>query len=178
MSPLIHAEVGWLVALPLPRRRDRVLVTVAAVIPDVDGLSLLAGDASYEQWHHRVAHGLCAALVVAVVALTVSRKPLAAILAVAAFHTHVAMDLAGSGPGWPILYFWPFADVEWLPAWQWNLASWQNAAFGLTTTFLCLACALVVGRTPVELVSTRADARVVETIRRRFRRGAAASSSS
>ena len=31
MSPIIHAEIGWLIAQPLKRRRDRALVTVAAI---------------------------------------------------------------------------------------------------------------------------------------------------
>ena len=63
---------------------------------------------------------------------------------------------------------WPINDMEWLPSWQWDLASWQNALFGMTTTIACLACALVKGRTPVELFSTAADAKVVATLRARF----------
>ena len=169
MSPLIHAEIGWLLSLPLEKRRDRLLVVAAAVVPDIDGAGLLVSDALYEEWHHRLAHGAIAAVAVALVVLLWTRRPLAAALAVAAFHSHIAMDLAGSGPGWPILYWWPFAETEWLPSWQWDLASWQNSLFGLAATLLCLACALPFGRTPVEIVSPRADARVVATLRARFK---------
>jgi inner membrane protein len=178
LSPLIHAEIGWLLALPLARRRDRLLVVAAAVVPDVDGAGLLISDALYEEWHHRLAHGVIAAVVVTLLVLAWTRTPRAALLACAAFHSHIAMDLMGSGPGWPILYWWPFSSGEWLPSWQWNLASWQNSVFGLVATLVCLACAVRFGRTPVEIFSTKADARVVATLRARFTRKGASSSSS
>lgn len=168
MSPLIHAEVGWLIAQPLQKRRDRLLVVAVAVLPDLDGAGLLISDALYENWHHRLAHGLLAAALTCIVAGIVTRRPLGVILGAAAFHSHIAMDLAGSGPGWPILYGWPLFDTEWLPTWQWNLASWQNSVFGLVTTLACLGCAMPLGRTPVEIASVRADAKVVETLRTRF----------
>ena len=170
MSPLIHAEVGWLLSLALEKRRDRMLVVAAAVLPDLDGAGLLISEALYERWHHRLAHGAIAAVVITVVVLAWTRRPLAALLACAAFHSHIAMDLAGSGPGWPILYWWPFAETEWLPSWQWDLASWQNSTFGLASTLVCLSCALRFGRTPVEIVSPRADAKVVAALRARFSR--------
>ncbi len=181
MSPLIHAEVGWLIAQPLPRRRDRVVVTVASVIPDVDGLGLVVSEQLYADWHHRLAHGVIAAVVVTLAAAAVCspRSRLAAAgLALLALHSHIAMDLCGSGPGWPIVYLWPFSETAWLPSWQWDLASWQNAVFGLAVTLSCVGAAAVLGRTPVELFSLRADARVVATVRARLKRPAAASSSS
>jgi hypothetical protein len=51
---------------------------------------------------------------------------------------------------------------------QWNLASWQNSVIGLAATIACLACALWTRRTPVELFSVKADAKVVATLRARF----------
>lgn len=174
MSPIIHAGTGWLLGAWLPRRRDRVLATIAAVIPDVDGLTLLFGEEMYAEWHHKIAHGAVAAVVVAALAFALSRAWRTALVALAAFHAHVAMDLAGSGPGWPILYWWPFADTEWLPSWQWDLASWQNSLFGFIVVVACLAAALPLSRTPVEVFSQRGDAAVVRTIRARFARGGGA----
>lgn len=184
MNALIHAEVGWLVAqlalssAPSTSRRDRLLVTAVAVLPDIDGAGLLVSDELYEAWHHRLAHGAVAALVLPALVLLVARSPRTAVAALLAFHTHIAMDLMGSGPGWPIVYLWPISNAEWLPSWQWHLASWQNTVFGLAATLACLACGVVYGRTPVEIVSTRADARVVATLRQRFKRKGAPSSSS
>lgn len=168
MSPLIHAQIGWLCSLPLERRRDRVVVTLCSVVPDLDGAGLLVSEALYAAWHHKLAHGALAAVALPAVALAVTRRPAAAALALLSFHLHVVADLVGSGPGWPIFYFWPFSDVEWLPSWQWDLASWQNAVIGMAITFTALGCALRYGRTPVELFSVRADAAVVRTLRARF----------
>lgn len=173
MSPLIHGAVGWLIGHRHPDKRVRVTTAVAAVIPDVDGVGLVVSEDLYVQWHHKLCHGAAFAVVVAVVAALVCRrhKPLhAAVLALAAYHSHIVMDLMGSGPGWPILYWWPWSSTEWLPSWQWDLASWQNAVFGFVTIVLCLACALTVRRTPVEVFSAKADAAVVEAIRQRCRR--------
>jgi hypothetical protein len=69
-------------------------------------------------------------------------------------------------------------QTEWLPSWQWDLASWQNAVFGLMTTLACFWCAMPFGRTQVEIVSPRWDAEVVKTLRARFKRPDASSSSS
>jgi hypothetical protein len=57
---------------------------------------------------------------------------------------------------------------EWFWKGQWNLASWQNTLIGLAATLACLACALRWRRTGVELLSTRWDAEVTRTLRRRF----------
>ncbi len=170
MNPIVHAEIGWLLAQALDKRRDRVVVTLAAVAPDLDGFGILVSEQLYADWHHKLGHGVLAAVVVPAVALAVTRSPKAALLAFCAFHSHILGDLVGSGPGWPLWYLWPFSALEWLPSWQWDLASWQNSAIGLAVTLTCLACALFVWRTPVELFSVRADEKVVQTIRARFPR--------
>jgi inner membrane protein len=90
------------------------------------------------------------------------------LLALLAFHLHLVCDLAGSGPGWPVLYWWPLSHTEWFWEGQWDLSSWQNSLIGLCTTLLCLGCALVWRRTPVELFSLRGEGAVVATLRHRF----------
>ncbi|MFC1611069.1 metal-dependent hydrolase [Myxococcota bacterium] len=170
VSPIIHAEMGWLVAQPLARRRDRILVMALGLLPDLDGLGILLGAAWYAAWHHRLLHGFPAAILVTGVGWWVSRSWRTAVLALLAFHIHIAADLVGSGPGWPVFYMWPLSDQGVLFSWQWDLASWQNSIIGLAVTLMALGCALVSGRTPVEVLSREWDARVVETIRQRFRR--------
>lgn len=169
MNPIIHGEIGWLCGAHLPRKRDRVVVTLASVLPDLDGAGLLISDELYAAWHHKLAHGALAAVVFPVVALAISRSPKVALLTLISFHLHVLADLAGSGPGWPIFYCWPWSHAEWLPSWQWDLASWQNAVIGMAITFTALSMALKRGRTPVELFSSKADAAVVKTLVHRFR---------
>ena len=61
MHLIVHAELGWLLAQGLRQRRDRILVTAAGVVADLDGLSLLGGVESYGRYHHVLTHGFVAA---------------------------------------------------------------------------------------------------------------------
>jgi len=172
VNPIVHAELSWLTGARLGDRRDRVLITLAGVVPDLDGLTLLAGVEAYAKWHHLLTHGLVAAVAFSVLfAALARRKLLVGLLSCLAFHLHLLCDLAGSGPGWPISYWYPFSDTEWLWDGQWNLASWQNTLIGLVATLTVLGCAIPLGRTAVELFSTKVDAKVVAALRARFRRG-------
>ena len=44
MSPITHFLLGWTVASAAPslNRRERAVVTIAGVIPDIDGLGIVA----------------------------------------------------------------------------------------------------------------------------------------
>lgn len=171
MNPLVHAELSWLASQRLADRRDRLLVTVAGVIPDLDGLTLLGGVDFYGQWHHVLTHGALSALVLCALLTLFARKKLAVfLLALGAFHLHLLCDLLGSGPGWPLDYLWPFSRVETYWSGQWDLASWQNTVIGLVTTLAVLACAVPLGRTIVELFSVKYDAEVVKVVHKWLRR--------
>lgn len=170
MNPIIHGELSWLVSQKLAERRDRLLVTAAGLLPDVDGLSLVAGEEAYGRFHHVLTHGIVAATVLSVVlGLCAKRRLLVTVLAFGAFHLHLLCDLVGSGPGWPLTYLWPFSSRELMWDGQWNLASWQNSVIGLFVTLGVLYCAVPFGRTVVELFSLKADAKVVAAVRRRLR---------
>jgi hypothetical protein len=143
LNPIVHGELSWLVAQGLPDRRDRWLVTAGGLLPDLDGLTLLAGEELYGRWHHVLTHGAVAAAgcTLALAAFARRKLPVAG-LVLGAFHLHLLCDLLGSGPGWPIHYAWPWSMHETFWSGQWNLASWQNTAIGLTATLVCLACSL------------------------------------
>ncbi|WNG26479.1 hypothetical protein F0U62_22485 [Cystobacter fuscus] len=169
MNPIVHAELSWLMSQALPERRDRILVTLAGLSPDLDGLSLLGGVDMYGRYHHVLSHGYVGALAVAAVCTALARRRGAvALLSLAAFHLHLLCDLVGSGPGWPLHYFWPTSMREWFWEGQWDLASWQNSLIGMAATAACLACALRWRRTIVEVFSVRWDAEVTRALRARF----------
>jgi hypothetical protein len=169
VNPIVHAELSWLGTFRLAQRRDRLLVTLAGVLPDLDGLTLLFGEEAYGKWHHVVTHGVVAAgLLTAGLTVFAHQRLRVAALAFAMFHLHLLCDLAGSGPGWPITYLWPLSMQELSWSGQWNLASWQNTVIGLSATLAVLACAVPLGRTMVELFSKAADAKVVGAMRARF----------
>ena len=74
MNPIVHAELSWLMAQGLPERRDRLLVTLAGLAPDLDGLSLLGGEDLYGRYHHLLTHGWVASLAVAAGCMGFARR--------------------------------------------------------------------------------------------------------
>ncbi|HZE88683.1 MAG TPA: metal-dependent hydrolase [Verrucomicrobiae bacterium] len=184
MSPITHLLVSWLVASATPLdRRDRALVTLAGVVPDVDGLGavaeILTRDAErpldwWSRYHHVLCHNVGFALAVGFLAwILSSRRAVATSLALVALHLHLLGDIVGArGPDgyqWPIPYLLPFSDrgeLTW--SGQWALNAWPN--FVITGVALAATFHLAWrrGRSPVELISRRADGLFVETLRHRF----------
>jgi len=184
MSPVTHFLTGWVLATAAGlERRERALVTVAAVIPDIDGLGIVPELLTrhshhpllwFSQYHH-VLHTLLFAIVISVSAAVVAKHKLtAALMAFVAFHLHLLEDLAGSrGPdgfNWPIPYLHPFTSRwDWTWQGQWQLNAWPNIA--LTTGLLCVTVwfATVRGYSPVDIFSQQADKPVVSVLQRRTR---------
>ena len=184
MSPVTHALSGWVLANAARlERRDELLVTVAAMAPDVDGLGLLVDLARHGwngphplwyRYHHVLCHNLAFAVGFTVLAWLLARRLwVTAGLAFAGVHLHLLCDSVGSrGPDgyqWPIPYQAPFSHrltLTW--SGQWQLNAWPNVAF--TVALLAAACWLAWrrGYSPVGLFSRRADAAFVATLRRRF----------
>jgi len=77
MSPVTHFLTGWVLANSAGLdRRDRLLVTLSAVVPDIDGLGIVAEVLTrnsqhpllwFSRYHHRL-HNLVFALVIATIA--------------------------------------------------------------------------------------------------------------
>jgi hypothetical protein len=184
VSPITHFLVGWATASTARlERRDRMLVALAGVAPDLDGLGIVVdfatrGSAHPTEWwgshHHVLGHNLAAAVLISSIVYAAGRRRMmAALLAALSFHLHLLGDVIGSrGPDgyqWPIPYLMPFSDV-WQVTWsgQWALNAWPN--FALTAALLCLTfCpAWRRGHSPLEMISTSADEAFVTTLRRRF----------
>jgi len=183
MSPVTHFLTGWVLANAANlNRRDRAVVTVAAVIPDVDGVGIVGEILTRRSQHpmlwfsdyHHALHTLPFALFVSVCAFLIStRKWTSASLAFVAFHLHLLEDLVGSrgpdGYNWPIPYLFPFSN-RWIWTWggQWKLDAWPNIA--LTILLLCVTAWMAVRRgfSPVVIFSPRADRSVVAALRKRF----------
>lgn len=184
MNPASHFLISWTVAntADIPRR-DRTLVTLAGVIPDIDGIGIIAELLTentsmpliwYSKYHHVLGHHLGMGLVLAAVVFAVSiRRWVCAVLAVIAFHLHLLGDLIGSrGPDgyqWPIPYFFPFS-TDWTLTWQgqWGLNAWPNILLSLLALALTLYIAWKRGRSPLEMISLSADTALVAGLRKRF----------
>src|SRR4030042_6433588 len=104
MNPATHFLAGWLIAnVDRLERRDRALVTLAGVIPDADGLGILAGIAFrdqgaglclYGQYHHVLAHNVFFGLLLAAAGYALSKKKgLTTFLVLLSFHIHLLGDI-------------------------------------------------------------------------------------
>lgn len=182
MSPLTHALLSWLVANGAPSlsRRERGLVTLAGVVPDLDAAGALpqlltAHTAHPVYWgsdyHHVLGHNLVVAVAVAgFVAWRSERRALAGALAFATFHLHLLCDLVGSRGGdgytWPMTYGFPFTDrVQLSWSGQWELDAWPNIAITAAAIAIALGLAASRGFGPFEIVWPTGDRALVAVAR-------------
>jgi len=189
MNPVTHFFVGWVSGLPLElERRDRALIVVSSMIPDVDGLpvllDLLKGHSPEEMqfWsdYHHSLHNLAFAAVFCIAcAAFARRRAVTALVCFAVMHLHYLCDIAGSrGPDdyqWPIPYLLPFSGKWQLTVpWQWELNAWPNVLITAVLLAVTLYSAWRRGYSPAALFSERGDRAFIETLRRRFGEPAAA----
>lgn len=190
MSPITHFLAGWVIlertqATP----RDKALVALAGIAPDLDGLGIVVDFATrvfgwpetnyYQEFHRMYGHGLPAVLVISVVAALLGAQPLRVALGTfAAVHLHFLCDLVGSrgnGPDdiWGIYYLAPVSlQPHFAWAGQWPLVGWQNMAITAVLLGIVFWRATNTGYTPLLVVSPRADAELVGTLRKWRGRGA------
>ena len=184
MNPASHFLIGWTVAnsVDIPRR-DRALVALSGILPDIDGIGIMAELLTentkspliwYSKYHHVLGHNLMVGLILAVAVFMLSvRRWMSAFLALLVFHLHLLGDIAGSrGPDgyqWPIPYFFPFSH-DWKLTWdgQWQLNAWPNILVSLLMLALTLYIAWKRGRSPLEMISRQADTALVAGLHKRF----------
>ena len=103
MSPVTHFLTGWVLANSTAlSRRDRALVTWSAVVPDVDGLGIVAEVLTrnsshpllwFSRFHHSL-HNFTFAIVVGLLALVLAeRRWTTATMCFLGFHLHLFEDL-------------------------------------------------------------------------------------
>jgi hypothetical protein len=189
VSPITHLVGSWLIASVVTNNpRDRKLVTLAGVLPDVDGLgvildvvgSLISGKENtfyyYQQYHHILLHGWPGAVLVSFLLMCFARKRLPVLFwCLVAFHLHLLCDLVGSrgptvGDLWPICYSEPiFRHPIWFWKGQWKLDGWQNQAIFTILFITALWFAVKRGYSFVEVISQRLDSIFVEVLQKWFR---------
>jgi len=185
MSPVSHFLLGWLVAQAgQVDRRERLLITVSGIIPDIDGLGIVADYATrhsaaplewWGKYHHVLGHNICFAVLVTAGSYLLAKKKklLTAFLVWTSFHLHLFCDVIGSrGPDgfqWPIPYLLPFSKSwQWTWQGQWALNAWPNLVITAVTLATTLYLAWKRGYSPLELISRRADAGLIISLHSRF----------
>ena len=139
MSPGAHLLFSWLSSVKiLKNRRERTLVSVAGVAPDLDGLGLIVdkvtGTTNYFfQYHHYLGHSIFSAIVISTIASLLATSQRLQVWSISFFvvHLHLLCDVIGSkgpeGHQWPIYYLYPLNTsygITW--KYQWELNAWQN----------------------------------------------------
>ena len=148
--------------------RERLFCMLAASLADLDGLTLLAGQEAYWDYHHTLGHNLAFGLLLCLILSAFSAHRLLALAVyLLLFHLHLVLDYYGSGPGWGIPYLWPFDARPWVRQGAWPFYSWQN----ITTAFALVAWTVWIahrqGRTPLEALMPRLDQQLARYFRRR-----------
>ena len=177
--------MGWAVANSAPSldKRERALVTWASVVPDVDGLGIVADSLTrnsshplnwWADYHHILAHNLCFALIVAVVAAVLAEQRVkTTFLVLLSFHLHLLADLVGArgpdGEQWPIPYLLPLMkEVQLTWSGQCALNAWPNFVVTAVLIGIAIILARARGFSALEMFSSNADAIFVRALRTRF----------
>lgn len=185
MNPVTHFLLGWTVANADTSltHKERAAVTLAGVVPDIDGLGLVAelltrgSDHELLWWtkyHHIALHNLTFAFVVAAASCVFTgRRWRTAFLAFLSFHIHLLGDIVGArgpdGDHWPIPYLTPVSDsLQLIWDGQWELNAWPNFVVTGAALALTFYLAWKRGYSPLEMMSSRADKAFVRTLRERF----------
>jgi inner membrane protein len=186
MSPITHFLGSWLVAAATTNNaRDRKLVALAGILPDLDGLGMVTDIAIalssgkeisfhyYQHYHHYLLHGWPGALLVTGLLVCFARQHWrVALLCLLMFHLHLLCDfIASRGPTaadlWPINYGEPFyRNPVFFWKGQWRLDGWQNRVISLTLVLTELTLAARRGYSCVEVFSRKADAVFVAVLQK------------
>jgi hypothetical protein len=184
MNPLTHLLASWIIAAKTTDNlRDRRLVSLAGVVPDLDGLSILVDYAHgastngrypmYQYYHHLLTHGLPAAVVCSLLMAAVARQRWRVLCwTFVTFHLHLLCDYFGSrGPDkgdiWPIMYLGPWRQNPiWFNQHQWPLDSWQNWVITMILFVWALLLAVKKGDSFIGVINHRFDRVFVSVLRK------------
>jgi inner membrane protein len=162
-----HLLSGWCLANCLPlTARERFLAMAAAALPDLDGLGILFGERTYQDYHHLLGHNLpfCLLIAGALSAFSTRRRivPLF-VLYLSLAHLHLLLDYFGSGPLWKIYYLWPFLHQGYRTDLAWEFFSWQNILAASLLLVWTILIAIRQRRTPLEWAMPSLDRQLIPT---------------
>lgn len=168
-----HVMSGWCSADSFNLTpRERMFCMVAASVADLDGLGILVSQDAYVAYHHLLGHNLLFGVVSSAMLTGFStHRSKVFWLYLALFHLHLVLDYFGSGPGWPIYYWWPFSNREIVNPNGWEFLSWQN--FCAAGAFLIWVIAIIFKskRTPLEAIMPSLDKKIVRAFNRNMPSG-------
>lgn len=163
-----HAAMGWILAeAGRGDSRFRRAVFLAAIAPDLDALTYLLGMTMSLAEHHVWTHNLVFSLAVSLLSVLYCRAMRARVFLFTqlAFYSHYFGDYFFTT--WALSYLYPFSGRAFLSGQALHLwhpvNDWIGAGLLLLVLVLCRACR----RTPIEMISPRADRKLVGWLTRR-----------
>jgi membrane-bound metal-dependent hydrolase YbcI (DUF457 family) len=110
------------------------------------------------KYHHQLTHNFVFAALVAVVsARWIGLRPWQLLRVFFCVLTHFLGDYYGSGPGWVLPLFYPFADDLFVNPVPWKFNGWQSQIVFALALVATVVIARRCGRTPLESISTGLD---------------------
>jgi inner membrane protein len=167
-----HILSGWCVGnLFRFSPRERLFCMLAASLQDLDGLGILISQELYWDFHHKLGHCLITGLGLSLLLTFFSTHRIKAfIVYLGLFHLHLVLDYFGSGPDWPLYYWWPMSNDELLNDHAWPFFSWQNILTAFALILWTLWIAATKQRTPLEVLMRSLDRKFVRWLTIRFPR--------
>jgi inner membrane protein len=176
MSPLTHWQMGALLAnVRNYRLRERRLIMAAAMAADVDGAGVLqlpdypgvciGLGRHFQDWHHTFGHSIFFGLLLAALFGLISRGRRLELfgMSLAAYASHLVLDLLTNGTDWPHGWLWPlryrFSLDQWFPGEGFNTLLMVYVQYSLMALIFggIVYVYLKKGRTFLELISTGLD---------------------
>jgi membrane-bound metal-dependent hydrolase YbcI (DUF457 family) len=164
-----HVACGWLLAnlWPSASWRQRLAITLSAVISDADGLGYLVSADLYVRWHHTIGHNVFAAVLVSGAAVALAGKPKwgwVLLLTQLGFWSHLVGDYFFAGWGVPL--FWPISREEVMYRPRMGLDHPINLVLSYGAFVYFAASLWLHGRTPLALVRPALDRLLVRVFRK------------
>ena len=122
MHAITHYLIGWSIAAPASdQRRDRTLIALSAMSPDIDALggivdlvARVAGHPTnyFGEYHHIIGHNIGFGLLITAICGAVAINKLrTAAFVLLSFHIHLLCDILGARgpaePAYPDGFQWP-----------------------------------------------------------------------
>jgi len=177
MTGLSHGIISWFIGQGAGEDlRDRRLVAWLGVAPDFDSItyawgairswSIEEGYNLYVATHHKYTHGIVMILAAIGICAAFGRRRLrTSLLAAFAVIVHLAGDIIGSGPEFPIYPLWPARNWCWTVSWSVPVQEWPNLLLGFLLLVGAFLYARYAGRSPLEMFSRRMDEELMRHIR-------------
>ncbi len=168
-----HMAAGWVLGnlVPGENRRFRGIMVAAAMAPDLDGITYLAGGDVYARWHHVLGHNVFVAAAMVAVAAWLARRAGRRWGGVAKVGAFAGLALLSHWLGdyylsnYPLSPWWPVSDFSVKSIHSVGLDHPVNHAIGYASLALMAGSVWIWKRTPLEFVSRELDAHVVNLAR-------------